>query len=596
MIPMLNVLILDDDTADAELIQYLLSKEKASFRCTLAQNKPEFLSALKTFVPEIILSDHSIPQFSSSEALQIARQHFANIPFILVTGNVSEEFAARIIMEGADDYILKDRMARLPAAIETALNKRRDAKEINDYKAALDQAAIVAITNQKGIITYANDNFCSISQYTRKELLGQDYRLIKSGLHSPAFIKNLWKTIGRGRIWRGEFCNRAKNGSLYWVDTTIVPFVDDAGKPFKYLAIRADITERKQAEKDLVESNRRFKYASMAVSDIIWELDLDMMKCELFQGAKQLFDLDGPLEGQPFFLSELIVPEDRKGIKEGFFAAAADINCFTWSAEYRVYAKQEQIRSIANNCIFVRDEKGHAQKAIGAITDISEKKELIRELYAQQEKEHLRVTAATLQVQETERTAIGQELHDNVNQLLAGIKMLLTTLITDRKTNPILADCVSYLGQAMEANRNIAHGFVTPDFEYIDLISQLKHMTHVMFDATGITLHIEDRDAVEKTLNNDQKLALYRIAQEQCSNISKYANATAVYIDFTMVNGLFTIIIADNGIGTGDVKYSGGIGLANIKSRVLLLGGTLQIDTAAGDGFRLTVQFPAGTA
>ena len=111
--------------------------------------------------------------------------------------------------------------------------------------AAFNESVIVAITDAKGKILSVNNQFCEISKYSPEELIGQDHRIVNSGYHSPAFFKNLWKTISSGEIWHGEICNRAKDGSLYWVKTVIVPFMNDCGKPEQYIAIRTDITEQK---------------------------------------------------------------------------------------------------------------------------------------------------------------------------------------------------------------------------------------------------------------------------------------------------------------------------------------------------------------
>jgi len=167
------------------------------------------------------------------------------IPFLDTDGNIYQYAALRF-----DITSKKEQGEKL----------QKYSKEINDYKLALDKAAIVAITNRMGEITYVNQSFCDISKYSQEELIGQDHRIINSGYHKKEFIRNLWKTIQQGKIWKGEIKNKAKDGTYYWVDTTIVPFTDEKGVPIQHLAIRFDITRKKEQELELRKSKIKLEY------------------------------------------------------------------------------------------------------------------------------------------------------------------------------------------------------------------------------------------------------------------------------------------------------------------------------------------------
>lgn len=337
-------------------------------------------------------------------------------------------------------------------------------KEISAYKYAIDQATIVSFSDPAGNITHVNDNFERLYGYSKEEIIGVNHNILNSGIHASEFWKKFWLAIKSGNVLKAEVCNKAKDGSLHWADTTIVPFLDTNGKPTQFLAIRSDITEKRKLEQELKERERG---------------------------------------------------------------------------------------------------------------------------------EQVRITETALDAQEKERNFLGQELHDNVNQILVGTKLILSVVAEDpEKYRDVLDNSIQNIQRAIEENRKLSHSLATPDLKLMSLPKQLSSLAHGMFYQQPVKVSFSRKGFNEELMDDKRKIALYRIAQEQCTNIIKYARATRVDIILRIKQSQVQLIIKDNGAGMEPGKSSDGIGIRNMRGRVSIYGGSLQIDTAPGKGFKLTVTIP----
>ena len=233
---------------------------------------------------------------------------------IVVTG--SDDGQQRLLASGHDVTAQREAEASLDSTL----------KDLRAYKFALDESSILAITDRRGRITLVNERFCEVSKYSRDELLGQDHRILNSGHHPSEFFQQMWRTIASGQVWHGDIRNRAKDGTYYWVDTTIVPVLDDiTRKPREYIAVRNEITARKEAEaaleqsvKQLAEANRRLLEEHEKL------LQAEKMASVGILAAGVAHEINNPLSGVMACLKALEEGKVRPERREQYFSTARD--------------------------------------------------------------------------------------------------------------------------------------------------------------------------------------------------------------------------------------------------------------------------------
>jgi len=274
----LHILVIEDSEDDAFLVLQQIKSGDYNIEFERVENAERMKTMLKERTWDIILSDYAMPHFNGIEALELLKESGIDIPFIITSGTIGEDVAVEAMKAGANDYIMKDNLQRLLPAIERELResgnraeKKRAEEDLRILSRAVEQSpASIIITDTEGKIKFVNSKFTEVSGYTPDEVVGQNPRILKSGEMSQDYYKEMWQSISLGNEWNGEFHNKKKNGELHWELVSISPIFDTTGVITHFLAVKEDITNRKNTEQELInakekaEESERLKSAFLA--------------------------------------------------------------------------------------------------------------------------------------------------------------------------------------------------------------------------------------------------------------------------------------------------------------------------------------------
>lgn len=501
-------------------------------------------------------------------------------------------------------------------------------KELSDIRHAVDESSIIAITDKNGTMTYVNDAFCKISKYSREELIGQNHRMMKSDHHPPSFYKDFWITITQGRIWRGEVKNRAKDGSYYWLDTTVVPFLDSHGEPFQYIAIRHDITSKKQAEESLKMSEQRLRLLVENVKDYaIFMLNPAGQIMTWNKGAKRVYGYSAEeIIGQ--HISRFYPQGDVWLGKPDYELQLAQTDVQFEDEDWRIRKDGSSFMALVNTTALY-DETGNLIGFSKIVRDVSERTQL--EEQVRQAKKEAELAEMINQKKNLFFAVMSHELRTPLNAIIGFSDMLEGGFV-----GPLTEKQKSYVHNVAISGRHLLE--MVNDILDLSKIEAGRLMLHPEFlhlpslikDIRGVVSHLgmAKNVEVEFSVANDlqgieaDSTRLRQILFNLISNAIKFnREGGRVKVAFQPSEDKKWVVcrVEDTGIGIPQAEISSlftefyqidtspsrsqqgtGLGLALTKRLVELHGGFITVESIEGVGttfkFALPLKIPAQAA
>ncbi|MBF0137773.1 MAG: response regulator [Magnetococcales bacterium] len=607
--------------------------ELAAHTPGMSEKVIRFLTRIGLFLDRI---EQSYQQFDRdldirARSLQLSSRELADANERLRHETTAQSVAIGSLRETANRLLRSDgkpelgndanSLQQLSNLVATIVTERATAqRNLELQKFALDQHAIVSITDTAATILYANDKFCEISGYTRAELIGQNHRIVSSGIHPPSLYQEMWRTIQGGHVWHGEICNRTKNGSLYWVSATIVPLHDAAGKPDQYIAIRTDITFQKTMEAELVEQRRFLQSITDAMGEGVYHLDAHGYCTFLNPEAQRLlgWSLD-EVRDQSFH--DIIHYEDQEGKRLDRHACPI----LTTIAQGRIFKSETETFIRRDGSRFpisiVSVPLLEGNRMVGSVSvfqDITARQEILQDLKKAKE-----IAEHANQLKSNFLANMSHEIRTPMNGVIGLSHLLMQTDLT-----PIQRD---YLLKIDHSSRNllgiindildfskIEAGRLTMEsipFSLADLLQEITPVIQSRIREKGLELVFDLQANLPQVLIGDP-LRLRQVLLNLAANAVKFTEQGSVTITIRgnpQDEGHFRLDfrVRDTGIGmtesqmsqlfqpfiqadsSSSRRYGGtGLGLAICRQLVGLMGGQILVESVAGVGSTFHFQVP----
>jgi PAS domain S-box-containing protein len=449
----------------------------------------------------------------------------------------------------------------------------------------------IVITDPRGIIEYVNPKFCELTGFSAEEAIGQNPRILKSGYTSSKEYGDLWQTIRAGKIWRGEFCNRKRNGELYWESASISPVMNDAGEITHFLAVKQDITEKKRILADLQESQDRLLLTAEAAGVGTWCLDRETGSLYCDDLVKAMLHLPADAPPDLAAITACIAPEDRPPLEKMVRRVLRDHSRL--ELEFRIAAEDG-----CERWLYVRGQE-QPGRWMGVVMDVTQRKRAQADIQAGLAQ--IEVQRRLLEQREQERLQIARDLHDGPVQELLAVMYALHGLASPDE-NPDLAGKVKEIRFTLQKQvaelRSFAGELRPPALSKFGLVKAIRsHLEGYEQKHPQIAVDLQD-DLDGYRLSQDVRLALFRIYQETLNNIARHARATRIEIRLSKDDRQVLLEIQDDGVGFElphdwlELARRGHLGLVGIRERAEAIGGRVEVQSQPGHGSLVRVSAP----